>query len=179
MGVFDLKGGAGSNAWNYADKTKANFATSLTGTVVEISNPQALDFATKQPKTWPDGNPVRNLRIVIKGQSGQERSWTFAPKSKAAEACLLALDPQGDRPAVSMEELLGRLITVSTADGVYNAQNPRPWTVSIQGMGDTTAVRGLKDLSGMAQAQPVQPVQQPTMTPQEFVNGLYAEDMPF
>ena len=186
MSVFDLKGGA-SNAWNYSDKTKPGYATSITGTVVEISNPQALDYQTKQPKVWPDGNPVRNLRVVIKGQSGREASWTFAPKSKAADACLIALDPQGDRPAVSIEELIGKLVTISTAEGVYNAQNPRPWNVAIQGLGDQASVRGLKDLSGATlQAQPApqpQPQAQPQMTPQQFVQGfnteLYAEDIPF
>lgn len=185
MSVFDLKGGS-SNAWNYSDKTKQGYSTLITGTVVEISNPQKLNFQTKQPETWPDGNPVRNLRIVLKGQSGREASWTFAPKSKAADACLIALDPQGDRPAVSIEELLGKMVTISTVEGVYNAQNPRPWTVTIQGLGDQAAVRGLKDLSGATlQAQPA-PQPQPQMTPQQFVQGfqqeqpeLYAEDIPF
>lgn len=189
MSIFDLKGGA-SNGWNYSDKNKPGYMNSITGTVVEISNPQALNFSTKQPEFWKDGNPKRNLCVTIKGQSGRELNWTFAPRGHGSQACLTALDPQGIRPAVNIEELLGKMITVTTQEGVYNAQNPRPWHVQILGQGDVASVRGIVDLEKpqaqqpMAQPQP-QPQSQPPMpqaqpVPQQYPDTAYAdEDIPF
>lgn len=165
MSMFDLKGGSG-NGWNYSDSTKQGYAEVIQGTVVEISNPQALNFSTRQPEFWPDGNPKRNLQLCILLQDGRELSWTFAPRSAAANACLAALDPQNQRPQVSIEELLGKMVQVQTASGVYNAQNPRPWWVTIMGDGQANMVRGLKDLSkpqpmgGMQMPQRQQPAQQ-------------------
>lgn len=193
MGIFDLKGG--SSSWNYHDPSKSGYMTSVTGTVVEISNPQARDYNTGKPKFWDDGNPVRNLCVTVRGQSGKEVAWFFSPKSVAATACLDALDPDGTRDSVSIEELLGKNVTVSTKDGAYNAKHPRPWKVVVNGEGDQSAVRGLKDLS---QAQPVaaepeadSPVaaaqqraaealgfQQPAAHVDE-TGGVYDEDIPF
>lgn len=165
MSVFDLKGNSGSgNNWNYSDSDKPGYMEMIEGTVVEISNPQSLDFMTKQPAFWPDGNAKRNLRVTIRGRSGQELAWTFSPKSKASDACLAALDPQGDRDRVSIEELLGKFIRVQTKPGTYNAQKPRPWWITIIGEGETNAVRGLVDLS--VQAAPA-PAPAPTPAPQQ------------
>ena len=35
---------------------------------------QALDFTTKQPKFWPDGQPVIQTRIVARMPDGEERA---------------------------------------------------------------------------------------------------------
>lgn len=164
MSVFDLKGGGG-NGWNYSDQNKPGYMEMIEGTVVEISNPQSINYGTKKPETWPDGNPKRNLRLVLRGRSGQELSWTFAPKSKAAEACLAALDPQGTRPQVSIEELLGKFIRIQTQAGVYNAQNPRPWWITVQGDGEANMVRGLIDLSNQQAPTPAPQQQTPAPTP--------------
>lgn len=197
MGVFDLKGS--SNGWNYSDQTKPGYQPAIEGTVVEISNPQAIDYNTKQPKVWPDGNPVRNLRVTLKGRSGRELSWVFSPKSLSAEACLKALDPQGTRDYVNIEELLGKFIRVETQDGVYNNRNPRPWTVTVLGDGDVASVRGLVDLSQQVQqavpaaaevptvyeaakqraAQALGFEQQPQAMQDNPAYALYAEDIPF
>lgn len=160
MSVFDLKGSSGGNNWNYSDPQKEGYMEMIEGTVVEISNPQSINFGTKQPEVWPDGNPKRNLRLIIKGKSGRELGWTFAPRSRSAEACLAALDPQGTRPQVNIEELLGKFIRVQTQAGVYNSQNPRPWWVTIIGDGDAGSVRGMIDLSAQ-QAPAPQPQQAP------------------
>lgn len=151
MGIFDLKGNSAS--WNYHDEDKPGYMTSITGTVVEISNPQARDYNTGKPRFWDDGNPVRNLCLTIKGQSGKELAWFFSPKSAAAEACLKALDPNDERESVSIEELLGKSVTISTKPGAYNAKHPRPWGVVVNGDGDKGSVRGLKDLSQQQQPQ--------------------------
>lgn len=161
MSMFDLKGGSEGSGWNYSDNTKQNYMEMIEGTVVEISNPQARDFNTGKPATWPDGNPKRNLMLILRGRSGQELSWTFSPKSAAANACLAALDPQGTREQVSIEELLGKFIRVQTQGGVYNAQHPRPWWVTLLGDGEANAVRGLKDLSQPQNPMPGMPAPQP------------------
>ena len=172
MGIFDLRGNSGSsNSWNYADSSKPHYSLRLNGTVIEIANPQKINFVTKQPETWPDGNPKRNLRLTLVDAGGVEWTWTFAPRSIAANACLVALDPSGTRPQVSIEELLGKLIDIRTEEGVYNQQHPRPWQVQVIGDGQVNLVRGLKDLSkGEApapapQSSPVATVNQAMQTP--------------
>ncbi len=165
MSMFDLKGGSEGNNWNYSDNTKANYSEWIQGTVVEISNPQARDFNTGAPAVWPDGNPKRNLMLTLLQNDGTEVTWTFSPKSMAANACLAALDPNGSRETVSIEELLGKFVTIQTQAGVYNARNPRPWTVVVNGDGQANMVRGLKDLSKPA-PMPGMPAPQPAPQPQ-------------
>lgn len=164
--MFDLKGGSEGNNWNYSDNTKQNYMEMIEGTVVEISNPQARDFNTGQPAFWPDGNPKRNLMVAVRGRSGQELSWTFSPKSAAANACLAALDPQANRDSVSIEELLGKFVRIQTQAGTYNSRTPRPWWVTILGDGEANAVRGLKDLS-VPQPQPMVGIPAPAPAPQQ------------
>lgn len=191
MSVFDLKGSSGGNSWNYHDPNKQGYMEMIEGTVVEISNPQSINFATKQPETWPDGNPKLNLRMMIKGRSGAELGWTFSPKGRGAEACLSALDPNGTRAQVSIEEMLGKFIRVQTQAGVYNSQNPRPWWVTILGEGDAGSVRGMVDLSARQapapqqvpapQSQPVQqaPVPQVQYAQQQAAQALgYQQQQP-
>lgn len=177
MGMFDLKGGS-SNNWNYSDNTKQNYSEVIGGTVVEIDNPQSINYATKKPETWPDGNPKRNLRLYILQSNNVEVCWTFAPRSAAAQACLAALDPQDNRDSVSIEELLGKLIMVQTQPGVYNQAHPRPWTVLIQGEGNIGAVRGLNDLSKQAvqQAQAPAPMAQ-SYAPQAMAPQTQAQQV--
>ena len=148
MSMFDLKGGGSSN-WNYSDPDKAGYMEKITGTVVEISNPQVIDFMTKKPAFWDDGNPKRQLKVVIQGQSGKELAWYIAgKKSAAAQAVLKGLiDFHGDKETISIDELLGLNVTIETKPGSYGLKKPRPWSVTINGEGDTSAVRGLIDLS--------------------------------
>lgn len=147
MSMFDMKN-SNSASWNYSDPERPGFSVTLEGTVVEISNPQALDFNTKEPRFWPDGNPVRNLRLTLLTRDGEEKNWVFAPKSKSWEACLCALDPDGDRvDRISLDELLGKNIQIATKDGAYNAKRPRPWMVTVLGIGQEDKVRGVVDLS--------------------------------
>lgn len=160
MGIFDLKGSSGGSGWNYSDPQKPGYSDSLTGTVVEISNPQSINYVTKQPETWPDGNPKRNLRVAILTQDGEEKGWTFSPRSLAAKACADALDPGDVRANVQITELLGKNITVFTPAGVYNQAHPRNWRVTIIGEGDPNLVRGVVDLAQQADAAAHAPAQQ-------------------
>lgn len=178
MSVFDLKGSSGGNNWNYSYPQNPGYMESIEGTVVEISNPQSINFGTKQPETWPDGNPKRNLRVVIKGRSGAELGWTFSPKSKGAEACLAALDPDGNRPQVNIEELLGKFIRVQTQAGVYNSQNPRPWWVTVLGDGDAGSVRGIVDFSAQQAPQPQQAPPQIQHAQQQAAQALGYQQQP-
>jgi len=165
MSMFDLKGGSSSNVWNYSDNTKDTYTEFIQGTVVEISNPQARDFNTGKPAFWDDGNPKRNLMMTVLQADGTEINWIFSPKSKSTEACLAALDPNGDRDEVSIEEMLGKLVTVQTVAGAYNGKNPRPWWVTIHGDGQANMVRGLKDLSQPQSTMPGMPKPQPAPQP--------------
>lgn len=176
MGIFDLKGG--SSAWNYSDPNKAGYAEQVQGTVVEISNPQARDFSTGKPAFWDDGNPKRNLCVTIQKADGKDVQWIFTPRSKAAEACLKALDPDGTRAEVSIQELLGKLVTVATKAGAYNAQHPRPWAVRVDGQG-TGAVRGLVDLSAPQAQQAPAPAQAPAAGGEEIPEIYTDDDIPF
>jgi len=180
MSMFDLKGNtSSSNIWNYSDNTRQDYLECIEGTVVEISNPQARDFNTKKPAFWDDGNPKRNLCVCLRGRSGQELSWIFAPKSKAAEACLVALDPQGTRDQVSIEELLGKFVRIQTQAGAYNGRNPRPWWVTILGDGEANMVRGLKDLTTQpANAMPGMPAPQPAPVQQQTPPPMPQQQVP-
>ena len=159
MSMFDLKGGSSGNNWNYSDKGKEGYSEYIDGTVIELSNPQSINYATKQPEVWKDGNPKRNFRVILFTTDGSEKAFTFSPKSKAAEAFLTALDPDGTKAHVSLEEVLGKMVRIQTQDGVYNQAHPRPWWVTVYGDGDVNKVRGVIDLSAQ---QPQQaPRQQP------------------
>lgn len=164
MGIFDLKGSSGGErSWNYAYPDQPNYMPCIEGTVVEVSNPQSINFNSKKPEFWDDGNPKRNICLTILGKSGKELNWVFNPKSVSANACLDALDPENSRPNVSVTELLGRFIRVQTQEGVYNKSHPRPWWVTILGDGEANKVRGVVDLSKQQpqqQAQPEAPVSQ-------------------
>lgn len=167
MSMWDLKGNSGGNYWNYSNPQNEGYMTQLTGTVVEMRFTQKIDFNTKKPAVWPDGNPRLVLNIYILGQSGRELDWVIEPKGNAAQAILAGLDPQGNKAAVSFKDLLGKNITVSTQEGVYRKNNPRPWYVQVNGEGDHNAVRGAFDFSPQQVRPEVQPQAQPQPQPQQ------------
>lgn len=189
MSIFDLRGNSSkAMSWNYSNPNNPGYSLQLGGTVVEISNPQKINYATKQPEFWPDGNPKRNLRVTVLDSTGQEWGWTFAPKSAAAKACLDALDPTGRRP-VNITELLGKLVNISTKDGIYNQQHPREWAVEVIGEGQANMVRGLVDLAEAPAQKAAGPQPAPAPAPagsvqaavqQAFgVTGVYDQNLPF
>ena len=172
MSMFDLKGSTNNN-WNYSDNTKDNYTEFIQGTVVQIDNPQSINFGTGKPEFWQDGNPKRNLRMTLLQKDGEEINWTFAPHSKslARQAIVAGMDAVDPKNNGNMEMLLGKMVTVYTQAGSYNAQHPRPWGFRIDGDGDASQVRGIVDLSkpdnnhgGGAQAQPA-PAPVPTAPP--------------
>lgn len=166
MSMFDLKGSA-SNNWNYSDNTKDNYAEFIQGTVIQIDNPQSINFGTGKPEFWQDGNPKRNLRMTLLQQNGEEINWTFAPhpKSLARQAIVAGMDAVNPKNNGNMEMLLGKMVTVYTQAGSYNAQHPRPWGFRIDGDGNQQAVRGLIDLSQTGQQTPKQATPPSAPTP--------------
>lgn len=140
--------GGSSNAWNYSDNSKDNYSEQLSGTVVEIRHVQALNFSTKQPEFWPDGNPKTNFRFMVLDTAGNEFAWTIstASKSNAMVAVMDAIDPNRQPgKQVDISQLLGKMVTITTQAGSYNSQRPRPWWVQIHGDGDVSKVRGCVD----------------------------------
>lgn len=157
MSMFDLKGSA-SNNWNYSDNTKDNYAEFIQGTVIQIDNPQSINFGTGKPEFWDDGNPKRNLRMTLLQQDGTEIQWTFAPhaRSNARKAIVDGMDAYDPNNDGNMKMLLGKIVTVWTQAGSYNSQRPRPWNFRIDDDGDQQFVRGLIDLSQPNQQAPKQ-----------------------
>lgn len=174
MSMFDIQGGSG-NFWNYSDQSKENYHESITGLVVEVSNPVAHKFGTNEVDKFEDGNVKRNFCMTIRGQSGQELQWIFRPgrTSAAVQAIIAALDPQNTGKQVNIGELCGKVVTVSTKAGAYNAMKPRPWKVElVSGLQIDGQVRGIVDLS-----KPQPPA---TFEVQPEDDGVYGtEDIPF
>ena len=153
MSVFDIKGN-NSNYWNYSDSSKDNYSEMLEGTVVEIIYTQKYNTFTKQLDFWPQGDPKMQYHIVF-AVGDDEWTWTIdaIKKSAAVQACCKALDPNGDKDRVSLEELLGKHVRVQTQAGQYGVGRPRPWWVTIIGEGAVNLVRGLTDKSPGKQPQ--------------------------
>lgn len=148
MSILDpMESSTGSN-WNYSDSEKDNFALRIDGTVVALGTPQALDFNSRQPKFWPDGNPVLNVSVTLEQADGSDVTWTFSPGGKkekmsvAMRAIVDACTAAGLKPSV--RSLAGKNVTIWTQDGAYNAKHPRPWGVQINGEG-TAEFRGIDE----------------------------------
>lgn len=139
MSILNFNRQGSGSGWNYNDPTKDGYSTTITGDVTKIETVQALDFQTKKPAFWPDGNPKLNIRVWLTGPNGGQKHWTFAPggsganASNAMKACQAAIGPNAD----SMVELGGKNITIVTAEPPqgysYGRNAPRPWTVQING----------------------------------------------
>ena len=138
-----LKGGE-SKAWNYSNSSKENYLECIEGTVVEFSKPQHTNFSTREPEFWPNGEPKLDWCLTIRGRTGKELNWRFAPgsasKPKAPRRALT--DALETIDAEYVEDILGKFVRVRTQAGTYNMQNPRPWFVEILGEGETDKVRG-------------------------------------
>lgn len=119
MSIFNIKK---STAWNYCNPEKLNYSNVLQGAVVGIDNPQAYEYKTGKKMYWDNGTPKRNIRLFVDTGNG-EQSITFAPKSALFNAFAAYID--------SFEDLIGRHVCITTEDGTYWRDNPRPWTVTV------------------------------------------------
>lgn len=182
MSIFDINGAktGNNNGWNYSDPNKPDYKPQIQGSVVQIKEVQSVNFMTKKPEFWPDGNPKLNVGIVIQDQNGTEYDWIFSPKSAGAEALAAALGPQ----ATSMLEAAGKIIQVTTWEpqngGKWAAGNPRPWQVQIMGQSQVP-YRGTVNYSKsnqqaqpqQAQPQPQQPMPQQQQQAPRIVGQFY------
>lgn len=160
--MFALRGGVGGG-WNYAHPDQEGYMPSITGTVVKIERLQTVNFMTRQPEFFDNGNPKISYRLTIKGQSGKELAWTFDRKSVGDNACINAIEKfyNKDKNAdVYLSEILGKIVSISTQHGEYGSGRPRPWTVEILGDGNPGDLHDPAIVDHLKNAQPQQ-VQQP------------------
>lgn len=143
--------------WNCTNKQKDNFALSITGDVVEIIKRNKQDFGTKQPEVDKYGNNVIEWVLCLQQPDGTEVRWPLRNKN-CQWSIINGLKAQG-LPGSHFTEVAGLNITVSTQDGNFGKENPRPFEVKINGQA-TEQFRGYTNNYVPAQANPVQQVQQ-------------------
>lgn len=136
---FDRGGSGAGNFWNYGNPEKDGYSPVLIGRLVELSDPPATKFNSSEVDRWDDGNPKRNIRMVILDGAGNEFIWDFNPGGKAKpsnamQACANAL-AEANIKATGLEDMLGMVISISTQEPPqgfkYGSGAPRPWMVAI------------------------------------------------
>ena len=145
--MFDL--GGNTTSWNYSDPGREGYSEQLAGTIVEITAVQSRDPQTKKLEFYDDsGRPKVKYRINVCDAAGNEFTWMIssAKSSNAVVAIKNAIvqnNPKNHHPKLS--DLLGKMVTISTAAGSYGRGRPRPWKVTVIGEGDQELVRGVFD----------------------------------
>lgn len=126
--------------WNFSNQQKEGYSEDLIGTVVAIQFVQAIDYMSKQPKFWQDGNPVMNIRLALANPDGDLVCFTFAKASKAAR--------EGKKPSIHMDlwhltgdtdmiNLIGKTIHIHTwpanpnTGQAWGNGNPRLFSVEL------------------------------------------------
>ena len=75
-----------SYSWNYNKPEQADYSLEFYGTVLAIQEVQAREWTGNgqpgKPRTWPDGNPVMNIRVAFATPNGTVRSITFGKAGK-------------------------------------------------------------------------------------------------
>lgn len=76
-----------------------NVGDTAKGTVVTATVQQARDFKTGQPKTYDDGNPIKELVVTLRREDGEECRVFCKPAAKAAiRDAVVAAGAQGLEP---------------------------------------------------------------------------------
>jgi len=136
-------GGGGTNFWNYTNKNKDNYSVQLIGWVVELDLVCATKFGSRTIDRFDDGNPKRDLRLIIKTDNDEELAFQFAPggRDKSAQGgedkrstAMKAL-ANGIRASIpnakDVDEILGMRVRITTEEPPGNFEwsrnNPRPW----------------------------------------------------
>lgn len=127
--------GGNSSFWNYTNQNKPTYSPTLEGTIVQIAEvqKQERDKTTGQwiGATWQDGNPILQFRFtILNAVTGQDTIFDFSrgKNSQMIKAIEAAMPESQD-----LEDMAGKYVRITTPPGVYNAQNPRPYTVEILG----------------------------------------------
>lgn len=143
-------GGTTNYNWNYSKPDKPGYSTQLIGTVLAIQEVQKMSYTMNgqpgAPEFWPDGNPKMNIRLALATETGEIKTFTFQPASRAAR--------MGQKKSVHMDlfhltgdtdmmNLIGKTICIQTQEGFYGQGHPRPWFVSIVEAGPFQPSNGL------------------------------------
>ena len=123
MSIFNIRK---STAWNYCNPEKPDYSEVLEGVIVGMDNPQAYQYQTGKKLYWDNGAPKRNIRLFVATEKG-EKSITFTPKSALFNAF-------ASTDIDSFEDLIRHRVKISTQEGKYWRENPRPWSVEVGGV---------------------------------------------
>jgi len=156
---FSLTAESQTKFWNYSKPESPEYSPVIEGELVEIQLVHAKDM-NRNPKYFPDGNPIRNCQFVLLCADGEERIWVFSMR-KSGNA-MRALAATG---CASLKDLLGKVLAIQTVEPPqgfsYGQQNPRPWSVVVKGDGSQPN-RGAHDMI-MENPTPQPQMQAPVM----------------
>lgn len=170
--------GGNSNAWNYSDPSKEGFANQIQGPVVKLVRRQGIDFNTKQPATWPDGNPRLVYGLTIQDEAtGEPKEWVVdAKKSSVGIRAIGAALGVKDGDPVDISRLYGMVINVNTP-GLQNMKingrscTARIWQVQVLGQAQGANLLGIEDqVNTTPKPQPVQQQQPAQQQPVQQVS---------
>jgi hypothetical protein len=106
----------------FADKAPAvSFKDAKVGTVVtiKVTSPAKLvqqrDFKTKEPATWPDGNP--KMAAVINGEVNGEPRSLWAPKPSAMYVAIAAAQKEAGKRIDAGDTLAVKFTGTKPTDG--------------------------------------------------------------
>lgn len=124
--------GMGGSSWNLSNPNKEGYSLELYGTVVSLQEVQARMYNPNgngpgAPRTWPDGNPVMNIRMGLATPDGSLKAVTFAKAGKKQVS--------GEKPSLHMQlfnltnnnmmELIGKTLHLWTWPA--NPQTGQAW----------------------------------------------------
>ena len=146
MDIFGVSGGSSRKFWNFTKQEKEDFASSITGDVVEIAAVPRRIFNSSEIDRWPDGNPKMDMRITLAQANGEEVCFSFKFSSSRntqywnnMQTALFDAMKNAGLNGSTLQEIGGLNITVATkvppAGFGYGPQNPRPFTCVINGRG--------------------------------------------
>ena len=182
MGFMNVNGSTGqnNNFWNYANKQKEEYSTELVGYVVELQLAPKTVFGSNTIDRFEDGNPKRNVRVVVLKDNGIEEIWDFNPggrdksaqggKDKRSKAMKALVDGilKAIPNAEDIDECLGMRIKITTEEPPegwsWSNTNPRPWHVQINPKmtvehRGTTVKPDWEREGGEVDAPPIEPTQ--------------------
>lgn len=97
---MSLNPSGASVSWNFSRPNDAGYSLELWGTVVSLQEVQARMYNPNSnqpgaPRTWPDGNPVMNIRMGLAMPDGSLKSITFGKAGKKQQS--------GEKPSLHMD----------------------------------------------------------------------------
>lgn len=147
-------GGMGGSSWNFSNQNREGFSLEIYGTVVSLQEVQARMYNPNSnqpgaPRTWPDGNPVMNIRMGLATPDGSLKTVTFSKAGKKQAS--------GEKPSLHMQlfnltnrnmmELIGKTLHLWTWPA--NPQTGQAWGQGNPRLFGVEEIEGTKyELSG-------------------------------